>query len=122
MSKKQSIPKTYLNHPNQWELKRLLETLFVDPNPDHITETLSMFLKKHPIPMDDFPSLEGTYSRTILFRSENGYEAMAARWSPGTVSSIHGHPQFALILVIQGQLGVNYYRKCNNKIDCDWNE
>ena len=67
--------------------------------------------------MDDFPLLEGTYSRTILFRSDNGYEAMAARWSPGTTSSIHGHPQFALIIVAQGRLGVDYYKKHDNQVE-----
>ena len=117
MSEKTLVPKTYLNHPNQWKLKALLEELFTDPDPDHITQELSAFLKKYPIPMDDFPLLEGTYSRTILFRSNNGYEAMAARWSPGTISSIHGHPKFALIMVIDGRLGVNYYKKHNGQIE-----
>lgn len=117
MNKKNHFPKTYLNHPNQWKLKALLEELFIDPDPDQIAEELSFFLKKYPIPIDDFPSLEGTYSRTILFRSDNGYEAMAARWSPGTISSIHGHPQFALIFVAKGKLGVDYYKKDNDQVE-----
>jgi len=58
-----------------------------------------------------------TYSRTILFRSDNGYEAMAARWSPGTISSIHGHPKFALILVAKGKLCVDYYKKHNDQVE-----
>ncbi len=117
MSEKNCFPKTYLNHPNQWKLKALLEELFIDPDPNHITEVLSGFLKKYPIPIDDFPLLEGTYSRTILFRSDNGYEAMAARWSPGTISSIHGHPQFALIIVAEGKLGVDYYKKHDDQVE-----
>ena len=117
MSEKTLVPKTYLNHPNQWRLKALLEELFIDPDPDHITEELIGFLKKYPIPLDDFPLLEGTYSRTILFRSDNGYEAMAARWSPGAISSIHGHPKFALIFVTEGRLGVDYYKKHNDRLE-----
>jgi predicted metal-dependent enzyme (double-stranded beta helix superfamily) len=95
MSGKNCVPKTYLNHPNQWKLKALLEELFTD----------------------DFPLLEGTYSRTILFRSDNGYEAMAARWSPGTISSIHGHPYFALIIVTKGRLGVDYFKKHDGQME-----
>jgi hypothetical protein len=117
MTKKKHAPKTYLNHPNQWKLKALLEELFIDPDPDHITEELTGFLKKYPIPIDDFPMLEGTYSRTILLRSDNGYEAMAARWSPGTVSSIHGHPEFALIIVTKGRLVVDCYKKHNDRLE-----
>lgn len=116
MKEKQGVPATYMNHPNQWKLKAVLEELFINPDPDHITEELRVFLKMYPIPMEDFPLLEGTYSRTILFRSENGYEAMAARWSPGAVSSIHGHPRFALILVTQGRLGVEYFKKHNARL------
>ena len=117
MSEKTLVPKTYLNHPNQLKLKALLEELFTNPDPDHITQELSGFLKKYLIPMDDFPLLEGTYSRTILLRSSNGYDAMVARWSPGTISSIHGHPKFALILVAEGRLGVDYYRKKNDQLE-----
>ena len=95
----------------------MLEELFIDPDPDHITEELIGFLKKYPIPMDDFPLLKGTYSRTILCRNDNGYEAMAARWSPGTISSIHGHPHFALIIVIKGKLGIDYYKKHDGRIE-----
>jgi len=117
MNQKHSVPKTYLNHPNQWKLKAMLEELFIDPDPDHITEELIGFLKKYPIPMDDFPLIEGTYSRTILCRNGNGYEAMAARWSPGTLSSIHGHPHFAFIIVIRGRLGIDYYKKHDGRIE-----
>ncbi|MCF6249345.1 MAG: hypothetical protein L3J69_18620 [Desulfobacula sp.] len=116
MTIKQGVPKTYLNHSNQWKLKALLEVLFKNPDPNQITEELSVFFKKHPIPMDDFPQLSGTYSRTILFRNDNGYEAMAACWSPGTTSSIHGHPKFALIIVTQGRLGVDYYKKKGDQV------
>lgn len=108
---KQYHPQTFLDHPNVWRLKSLLEKLFVNPVPEQITEALSVFFKTYPIPKESFPLLEGTYSRTILYRTPSGYEAMAARWSPGTVSSIHGHPHFALILVTEGELEVDYYEK-----------
>ncbi len=116
MTEHTGFPITYLAHSNQWKLKTLLEQLFIDPKPDHITEAVSFYLRKYPVPMADFPPLEGTYSRTMLFRSENGYEAMAARWSKGAVTSIHGHPHFALILVAEGALEVETYDKNGDNI------
>ena len=100
-----------MNHPNQWKLKALLQELFAEPDPDHITKEIVSFLQQYPIPIDDFPSLNGTYTRTILFRSDNGYEAMAARWSSGTISPIHGHPYFTLYYVVDGKLSIDNYKK-----------
>ncbi len=111
MSSTTGFPKTFLNHPDQWQFKALLGRLFTDPNPDQITEAVVTFFKAHPLPMDDFPVLDDTYSRTMLARNENGYEAMAARWQAGAVSSIHGHPCYALMITVQGKLQVNNYEK-----------
>jgi len=77
-------PKTYLNHPE--------------------------FLKLHPLPLDDFPRLEGTYTRTLLLREENGFEVMAARWSKGATSSIHGHPYFNFYYVVHGCMKIDDYK------------
>ncbi len=110
------IPKTYINHPNNWKFQRLLQNLFKNPDPNHITEGILTFLKQYPLVLDDFPPLEGTYSRTILYRHENGYEAMAARWSPGAVSSIHGHPHYAMIMVVKGSLGVDNFIKTQGQL------
>jgi predicted metal-dependent enzyme (double-stranded beta helix superfamily) len=47
----------------------------------------------------------------MLFKSKNGFEAMAARWSPGAISSIHGHPSFTLYFVAHGKLLIDNYEK-----------
>jgi hypothetical protein len=116
MNGKSCVPKTYMNHPNQWKLRALLQELFTDPDPAYITKEIVNFLQKYPIPIDDFPLLKGSYSRTILFRSSNGFEAMAARWSRGAISSIHGHPDFMLYYVIEGRLGIDNYKKHGEQI------
>ena len=102
-------PKTYQNHPNQWKLRYFLHKLLVHPEPNHITSELVTFLKQHPLPLDDFPRLEGTYTRTVLIREENGFEAMAARWSKGATSTIHGHPFFNFYYVVQGCMKIDDY-------------
>lgn len=102
-------PKTYLNHPNQWKLRYFLQKLFINPDPQHITSELVEFLKLHPLPLDDFPRLEGTYTRTLILREENGFEAMAARWSKGATSSIHGHPYFNFYYVVHGCMKIDDY-------------
>lgn len=109
------VPKTFMNHPHQWKLKTLLQLLFADPDPDHITKKIVPFLAKHPIPINDLPLIKGTYSRTILFRSNNGFEAMAARWSPGTLSPIHGHPWFIFDFVVSGKLSIDNYKRCGDQ-------
>lgn len=104
-------PITYLNHPHHQKFLNLLSELFINPAPHEITEAVDQFLKQYPLEITDYPKLDRTYSRTILFRHENGYEAMAARWDTGAVSSVHGHPHYALILVVSGRLGIDNYGK-----------
>jgi len=112
-----NAPKTFINHPNNWKFQALLTTLFKHPDPDHITEETLTFLRQYPLFIEDFPVCKHTYSRTILYRSPNGYEAMAARWDKKAVSSIHGHPHYALILVVKGRLGVEYYTKTGDRVE-----
>lgn len=110
-------PKTYLNHPNQWKLRYFLHKLFMQPDPRNITSELVEFLKLHPLPLDDFPRLEGTYTRTLILREENGFEAMAARWSKGATSSIHGHPYFNFYYVVHGCMKIDDYTISNGDLE-----
>lgn len=105
------IPITYQNHPHQRKLRRLLFELFLSPQPEKIVSTTVAFLHEYNLPLNDFPRLTGTYSRTIVHRNENGFEAMAARWSKGAISSIHGHPPFIFYYVIDGRLKIDNYMR-----------
>lgn len=102
---------TYQQQPFRLELRDLLHELFGDPQPNKLLDVLTHYFITHPLPITDFPLLEGTYSRTILHRHDNGYEAMAARWSKGAVSSVHGHPPFVFYCVIEGKLKIDNYRQ-----------
>ncbi len=101
----------------QKEFKILLENLFAHPDPDRIKEEIITFLRKNPLPMDDFPLLDRAYSRTVLYKAPNGYEAMAARWSSGAVSTLHGHPQYALIIGTRGRLKVENFKKNKGRLE-----
>lgn len=102
---------TASRHSNQQQLKSSLITLFLYPDPEYIARRTIDFLRRHPLPLNDFPRVEGTYSRTIVHRSSNGFEALAARWSKGTLSSIHGHPFFVFLYVVEGELKIDDYRR-----------
>lgn len=104
-------PTTFQQHPSQGAFRLLLQQVFDRPEPAEIHDVVTGFLRRHRLPLSDFPRIEGTYSRTILHRHDNGYEAMAARWSKGTVTSIHGHPPFLFYYVIEGKLKVDNYRR-----------
>lgn len=62
-------------------------------------------------PEGDFPHAPHCYSRNILLRSDAGSEVMIARWDQGATTPIHGHPQFAFVYVLQGQLQMEHYHE-----------
>lgn len=62
-------------------------------------------------PEGTYPYAPHCYSRNILLRAESGAEVMIARWDQGAVTPIHGHPQFAFVYVLQGQLQMEHYRE-----------
>lgn len=109
-------PETFRNHPDQWTLQRLLQQLFKVPDTGRITRQVTDFLRYHPLPADDFPLISGTYTRTILLREENRFEAMAARWSKGSVSAIHGHPSFTLYYVVSGHLACDNFTRSGSGV------
>lgn len=110
-------PVNYQQDPSLLALRMLLQQLFVHPEPATIADAVTSFLGRHFLPTDDFPRVEGTYSRTIIHRCDNGYEGMAARWSKGALTSIHGHPPFVFYYVIKGKLTVdNYIRNTDGLI------
>lgn len=111
MTKNILHPVTFLGHPYQCEFRSFLSHFLALENPERNSGDLVAFLKKYPLPLNDFPYLEGTYSRTVLLRHESGYEVMAARWNKGACSSIHGHPYYNLYYGVQGCLKVDNYKK-----------
>ncbi len=57
----------------------------------------------------DYPHAPHCYSRTILYRHDNGAEIMVARWDQGAITPIHGHPRYAFVYVLQGRLQIEHY-------------
>ncbi len=104
-------PRTYMGHPDQERYRCFFRTLFALPDPARIEREAVAFVSEHSLPMTDFPPFAPLYSRTILYRAESGYEAMAARWSENAVSAIHGHPMFAFYYLLKGELVVTNYEK-----------
>ncbi len=122
MIPKTGNPITLQNHPHQEKLRVLLFELFAYPDPNRIVEVTADFLRQYPLPLEDFPRFAETYSRTIVHRNNNGFEAMAARWSKGAVSHIHGHPVFNFYYVIDGRLKIDNYRRDKTAVTLDSSE
>ena len=104
-------PKTFLAHPNQPKLQNFFQKLFHDPYALDIEKEAADFFARHPVPIDDFPIVENAYSRTILYRAENRFEALGARWSKGFTSVVHGHPSIVFDYIVEGELFVQNYEK-----------
>ena len=104
-------PQTFMAHPMQERLRIFLRQLFTDPLNTDVEAAAVDFFAKHPVPMDDFPFIDKSYSRTILYRAQNSFEAMAARWCKGAVTAIHGHPSFAFYYLLEGELLVDNFEK-----------
>ena len=76
-----------------------------------VIHSLFDFFENNSLRIEDFERKEGSYSRTILQRTDSGFEVMVARWDKGAVTPIHGHPDFALIYIIKGALKETLYAK-----------
>jgi hypothetical protein len=109
-------PPTYLSHPNQKKVREFLRRLFEEPERDGVEHILQDLFLSFPLPTSDFPFIPGSYSRTILLKSENGYEAVAARWCKGVVSNVHGHPPFSYCFLVEGSLRIENFKKTAGKI------
>ena len=103
-------PITYLKQaPSLGALRLLLQQLFARPEPLEILDVVTSFLRRHSLPLNDFPRIEGTYSRTILHRHKNGYEG------DGPANGVRRHylhsrpSQFVFYYVIEGQLKIDNY-------------
>jgi len=104
-----SLSKIYKEKTFQVTLKDLLEEHIINLQPDLLAKQLQEFFKDYPLSLDDFPREEGKYTRTVILRHESGFEVMAARWSRGTISPIHGHPWFNFYSIVDGCLKMDDY-------------
>lgn len=100
------IAKTYIAPELPDIMKKVLPEL-VDNLAD---ESRLLSLSAQFRPQEDFPHAPHCYSRNILLHADSGAEVMIARWDQGAITPIHGHPQFAFVYVLQGQLQMEHYR------------
>lgn len=116
MTANTSFAKTHIDQVRQRRLLEFFDSHFKNPDPELIAGELIKFLQRYPLALDEFPRQEGGYTRTVILRHESGFEAMIARWSRGTTSSIHGHPWFNLYCVVHGHLVMDDYQKSGEAI------
>lgn len=84
-------------------------------NTPELLSAIRVMLNSGQLNMDQFPQVKNGYSRTILHREPCGFEVMVARWSKAAKTPIHGHPGYALIYVVEGEL---WEESFDYRLDC----
>ena len=85
----------------------------------HISKMIALIMRvisSGHLTVHHLPLKENSYSRNILYRESSGFEVIAARWSKGAITPIHGHPGFSLLYLIEGQLSEDAFVKDNGEI------
>ncbi|GEM_PF-5712568 len=64
----------------------------------------------------NYPHAPHCYSRTVLYHHPQGAEIMVARWDAGAVTPVHGHPQYAFVLVLEGRLQMEHFKAAGEEL------
>ncbi len=107
---------TDYNHPQNKQMKQFVQELSETPYSEAMAKVISSHLANKILTLNDFPSIKNSYSRTMLSRNKSGMEVLVARWDKGLKSTIHGHPAFAMVYVVEGSLDVEQYKKTNSEV------
>lgn len=81
-----------------------------------MAKRLQLFLRDCPIELAQFKQVEQSYSRSMIWRQNNSYEAMVARWSKGAKTVIHGHPAFGFYYLLHGSFTVENFTRDNESL------
>lgn len=103
------MPKTILDPDIDRRTRRFFTDLLAENRREFFATAVLDHQHHHPILREAFPSIPDTYSRSIIARTEQGFEVMIARWSRGMATIVHGHPDYAFYLLLEGQLGVENF-------------
>ncbi len=101
-----AAPETYVDKNSDLAVGNFFSEMFSSVTQATICESVLEFFKSRTFLLGDFPVSGGSYSRSLLAQHQNGYEAMIARWNEGAVTQVHGHPDYALYILLIGCLGV----------------
>ena len=113
MNHASGMPKTFLGRCVDGQLRLFFDRLFKSCNIERFGPEVVKHYGEYALRKEDFPQVSGTYSRTIITRTDHGFEAMAARWSRGIGIAVHGHRDYAFYLLVEGNLGVeSFVRSC----------
>ncbi len=112
------MPQTFLDHCVDRQLRLFFDGLFKGCNIEQLGPEVVKYLRGNALRKEDFPLVSGTYSRTIITRTDHGFEAMAARWSRGIETAVHGHPDYAFYLLVEGKMGVESFVRTPSGLEC----
>ena len=102
-------PVTIKNQKRDAGLHLFFDDLLAGGGESDMAAIINGFIARHVFRLEDYIEVAGTYSRTIVSQPGNGFEAMIARWPERTVTSIHGHPDYAFYCCLTGRIGVEHF-------------
>jgi len=70
------LPKTYVEMESKTEIGRFLSHFFENSKRDSYCSKVLQFVRNVRLEIEDFSKLDGSYSRTIVARTEQGFEGM----------------------------------------------
>lgn len=111
-------PETSLAERGTHKSQQFFDLLFADGKTTEIESRVLLFLKGNGFRNTNFPLVTGSYSRTILSKRKNGFEAMVARWAPQAMTTVHGHPDYIFYYLLAGRLGVENFTLEKGKPVC----
>jgi predicted metal-dependent enzyme (double-stranded beta helix superfamily) len=90
-------------HFEQPTTKQLLQPVIDSIQQHKFENAITQFEKiKQQLHLQDLPVLDNGYTRNIL-ESNNGWLAIL-KWDKNSKTPIHGHPDFAFVYVVQGEI------------------
>ncbi len=103
-------PVTYVQSADSSISGMFFTSLFKNKQRADYCSGVLAFTKETSLEMVAFPKTCNSYSRTIVARQQDGFEAILVRWDRGVAGLVHGHPDYAFYHLLQGRLGVEHFK------------
>lgn len=108
--------KTFIREPKNDALERFCKHLLSIKDLHELAKYAASYSKHCPSIREEFPKVDNGYSRNIIHRLDNGFEAMVARWSEGAHTVAHRHPAFGYYHLLDGRWRVESFERTGNTI------
>ena len=82
-----------------------------------VNALIEQYLDAHPIDIEEFPKIDGSYSRNVIYEDDVGFQLLITRWSSGAKTPEHSHHDFLFVHVVEGSIKEGIYRKTGEPLE-----